>query len=89
MDRHTLPINLLYSLLVFYSRLFFVFSLLFFFSLSCLVLLSSPFLFFSLLKCEMKMFVHLGGGGTFTARFDKVAAIGVSECVAAAAVGGV
>jgi hypothetical protein len=27
----------------------------------------------------MKIFVHLGGGGTFTTHFDKVAAIGVSE----------
>ncbi len=36
-------------------------------------------LFFSSFLCLFSSLFYLGGGGTFTIRFDKVAAIGVSE----------
>ena len=79
---HTLPINadrpisFQFSSRLLLSSVLCLFSFLCFSSiLSCALVFFFPFLFSS----EMKNVVHLGGGGTFTTRFDKVAAIGVSE----------
>ena len=79
---HTLPINAdrpifsQFSSRLLLSSVLCLFSFLCFSSiLSCALVFFFPFLFSS----EMINVVHLGGGGTFTTRFDKVAAIGVSE----------
>jgi hypothetical protein len=79
---HTLPINadrpisFQFSSRLLLSSVLCLFSSLFFSSiLSCALVFFFPILFSS----EMINVVHLGGGGTFTIRFDEVAAIGVLE----------